>query len=332
MKLLPFFFDLSPSHYIRKTITKKRKGEVFMNEFIISLDGISKKFNSIIALDDMTFKIPSGITGLIGPNGAGKTTILRVLLGLIRPDSGFAKVLGFDTKYESLAIRERIGVLHDRIMYTPFLTPLEYLDTMSRLYPKPKNPRDLLKQVGLSGAANRRIKTLSAGMHQRLGIAQSLMSDPELVLLDEPTTNLDVSGRDQILQLIQDIHRETGTSFLISSHILSELERVCHYLVFIDNGHVVESGTLLDIIKRHSTNRFRILASDSKKLYDILYLQAEFKDLLVAGSNIIMITADMELKDVVRDIGAIAQSVGVEVYEISRSTNLEDVFRGVVKK
>jgi len=300
-----------------------------MSDFIISLNGISKQFDSIIALDNMTFNIPPGITGLIGPNGAGKTTILRILIGLIRPDSGSAKVLGLDAQYESLAIRERIGVLHERSTYTPFLTPLEYLDTMSRLYPKSKDSRDILKQVGLSGAANRRIKTLSAGMHQRLGIAQSLMGAPELVLLDEPTTSLDVSGRDQVLQMIQDIHRETGTSFLISSHILAELERVCHNLVIIDNGHVVESGTLLEIIKRHSTNRIRILTADSKKLYDILDQRMEFKDIVVAGSNILLITADMELKDAKRNIGAIAESVGVEIYEISRSTNLEDVFRGL---
>jgi len=146
-----------------------------MAKRIVLVSGLRKQFGNIAALDGVELEIQSGITGLVGSNGAGKTTLLRVFLGLIRADEGEVSVLDLNVKQHSMEIRRRIGVLHERPVYPRFLTPTEYLETMSRLYPRHRDPAELLELVNLSDARNRRIGNLSAGMHQRLGIAQSLM-------------------------------------------------------------------------------------------------------------------------------------------------------------
>ncbi len=171
----------------------------------VSMTNITKRFGRVKALDDFTINVESGIFGLVGPNGAGKTTILRVLLGLIKPDKGSAQVLGMDVANGPERFLGQVGVLHENPYYPPSLTPTEYLDTIASLYRKSRSAEELLSLVELSNAADRKIKNLSAGMYRRLGIAQALVGRPSLVFLDEPTSNLDVRGRDLIVQLIINI-------------------------------------------------------------------------------------------------------------------------------
>ena len=209
------------------------------SEFIAKITGLNKSFGSVKAIDNLDLVIPRGITGIIGPNGAGKTTLLKILLGLLKPDSGFASVLGLDVTKHSLEIRARVGVLHERPALPKMTTGRQLLKMAGRLFREKKPAEELLDLVNLSEAADRRIDTYSAGMYQRLGIAHALVGNPEIVFLDEPTANLDVVGRDDIVRTLIELNEDHGISFFISSHIMSELERSCHSIAFMKNGKIV---------------------------------------------------------------------------------------------
>lgn len=301
-------------------------------ESIISVKGLLKEFDGVRALDKVDLSVQAGIFGLIGPNGAGKTTLLRILLGLIRPDAGGGQVLGCDIRKDSLELRRRIGVLHERPAYPRTLTVEDYLEKVVRIYGSKKSAGDLLATVDLAYARERKIGHLSAGMHQRLGIAQTFVGDPELVFLDEPTSNLDVSGRDDVMDLIVNLHHERGTSFFVSSHILSDLERVCHRVAFINAGRVIEEGLVQDIIEKHTSSMFRIITSDSMRLAGALQQVPELVGLRVSGANSLTFSLQsLGIGDVQTRIEGLAASLGIRVYAIEHARSLEGAFKEVMK-
>ncbi|MGY5877287.1 MAG: ABC transporter ATP-binding protein [Candidatus Thorarchaeota archaeon] len=302
-----------------------------MSEVIVSVSNIVKDFTEVRALDKVSLDIESGIFGFIGPNGAGKTTFLRVLLGLSRPDSGSGEVLGHDILKESMAIRGRIGVLHEKPFFPKTMTPLEYLTKVSRLYGKDTHSEELLEKVGLSEAANRRIGKFSAGMHQRLGIAQALAGDPELVFLDEPTSNLDVTGRQDLIQLIVNLHHEQGTSFFISSHILSELEKACHNVAFLKRGYVVKKGRVLDIVKEHTQTAFRVVTSDPQELYRAMEGFSAIIRIEITGVNTITLRGAVEDQSALRsEVTRVANQYGIEVYAFEEISTLEEAYKDIM--
>ncbi len=296
----------------------------------IVIDSLTKTFDEIIALDDLSLSTEAGVLGLIGPNGAGKTTLLRTLLGLIAPDSGRAMVLGLDVEESSLEIRGRIGVLHERMVFPAQMEAREYLSDVVGLYDGVQEPDDLLGMVGLGAAAGRQIGNFSAGMRQRLGIALAFAGDPELVFLDEPTSNLDVLGRDQILGLIVDLYQESGVSFIIASHVLSELERVCSHVAFIDRGRILEHGTTNGVIQRHGGNKFRILCSDSDKLLSYVKQMDSVRFIQRLGTTGIQVEIEDDPQRVLEQLGEFAESVGVKFYGLEKSATLEDAFKGAI--
>ncbi len=182
--------------------------------------------------------------------------------------------------------------------YPSFLSPLEYLSRMSKLYEIQRDPEELLEFVSLLPAKDRQIGNLSAGMYQRLGIAQSLMGYPKLVFLDEPTSNLDVTGRSEVLELIMRLHKDTGTSFVISSHILSELQTICSDVAFLGNGVVLEGGSMMDIMKRHSSDRIRIITSDATQLAHFLEKTSWSERVRIAGASTVTLSSSLELDNV----------------------------------
>ncbi len=182
---------------------------------LIRVEEVHKTFDDIKALDGISLEMKPCIFGLVGPNGAGKTTLLRILLGLIKPDKGKAQVLGHDVTDRLRPFLMRIRVLHERPYFPPLMTPIKYLEHVGHLYGAKIDPRELLSEVDLLHVANRRIGKFSAGMYRRLGIAQTLVGDPELVFLDEPTANLDVDGRDIMIRKIIQLHMNRGISFFI---------------------------------------------------------------------------------------------------------------------
>ncbi|RLE69487.1 MAG: hypothetical protein DRJ34_00700 [Thermoprotei archaeon] len=241
---------------------------------IVEAKNIVKRFGKITALNGISLTVNRGIEGLIGPNGAGKTTFINIILGLIRPDEGYISVFGMNPWRDGAEIRERVGVLHEKPQFPKNFTGREYLEIVGSFYGYGKY--DVIKKVNkiiriidLEKFVDRKIGTYSAGMVQRLGLAQALIGDPEFVILDEPTANLDPTSRIEFLELIARLYRDEGISFLISTHILSELERVCQRVSIICDGIIRERGSLIDLTKKYVT-QYLIEVKNPKKLYDRL--------------------------------------------------------------
>jgi ABC-type multidrug transport system ATPase subunit len=298
---------------------------------MISVSKLYKDFKMVRALDGLSLNVERGIFGLIGPNGAGKTTLIRILVGLLRPDSGKGQVFGFDIKSGSVSIRRRIGILHEKPAFPGNMEVQDYLKKVAMIYNSTKTSEEMLSIVSLSDAEHRKIGDLSAGMLQRLGIAQALIGQPDLVILDEPTSNLDVNGRDDIVSLIVELHNELDVSFFISSHILSELERACHQVAFIKAGRIVERGSVLDIINAYTKEMFIIITSDSKSLFSAVSNIKGISQPRITGANAITIRIEKRsIEDIRSEIEKVADSLGARIYAIEKAATLENAYRGIM--
>ncbi len=217
---------------------------------VIATTELTRRFGPITALDRLTVELPAaGVIGLVGPNGSGKSTLIRILLGLIRPTGGSASVLGSDIS-SPRDYASRVGVLIESPAFIPGLSARSNLLSLARLRRLPNERVDaVLAQVGLIGRDREPVKRFSLGMKQRLGIAAALLSDPELLILDEPTNGLDPAGIVEVRELLRDLGRNGRTVF-VSSHQLSEIEAVCDYLVVIRFGELVFSGPMAEMMKR----------------------------------------------------------------------------------
>jgi len=219
---------------------------------LIKTDVLTKKYGHLTAVSELTLDIDPGVVGLIGANGAGKSTLIKMVLALLPPTSGSASVLGLDVLTEGAAIRERVGYMPEHDCLPPDVSATEFVVHMARMSGLTRTAArertaDTLRHVGLYEERYRPIGGYSTGMKQRVKLAQALVHDPELVLLDEPTNGLDPAGRDDMLGLIRSIGTEFGISVLVASHLLGELERVCDHVVVIDAGRLLRSSSTADI-------------------------------------------------------------------------------------
>ena len=215
----------------------------------IATSGLTKRYGKILALDKVDLAVPRAAVGLLGPNGAGKSTLLRILLGLTRADGGSAAVLGRDAIKDSRELRMRVGYMPEIDSLPDGATAADFVSHMAEMSGLPRRAArqraaDVLYHVGLDEERYRLVKGFSTGMKQRVKLAQAIVHDPELVFLDEPTNGLDPLGREEMLDLIQRIHRQLGILVVLSSHILDDVERVCDYVVVLDGGRVVASQPL----------------------------------------------------------------------------------------
>ena len=215
---------------------------------LIETERLTKRFGAVTALDDLTVAVSPGVTGLVGANGAGKSTLLKILLGLIPATDGHARVLDLDVTSEGAAIRERVGYMPEHDCLPPDVSATEFVVHMARMSGLPQTAAreraaDTLRHVGLYEERYRPMGGYSTGMRQRVKLAQALVHDPSLVMLDEPTNGLDPAGRDDMLELIQRIDAEFGISVIVTSHLLGELERVCREIVVIDAGRLLRHST-----------------------------------------------------------------------------------------
>lgn len=213
---------------------------------LIVVDRLTKHYGDVVALNEVSFTITDGITGILGENGAGKSTAIKILLGLLPPSSGSATVLGEDAS-ESTSARARVGYMPEHDCLPSQVSAAEFLTHMaevSGLPPQMARTRaaDTLRHVGLFEERYRAIGGYSTGMKQRVKLGQALVHDPAFVFLDEPTAGLDPAGREEMLALIRKTHREFGISVLFSSHLMADIERTCDRIIVLQGGRLVQSG------------------------------------------------------------------------------------------
>jgi len=215
----------------------------------IELHDIHFRYGSVTALDGVDLDLGEGACGLLGPNGAGKSTLLRVLLGFLTPQRGAGTVLGRDIRREQFQIRRSVGYMPEDDCLIPGMDAVTFTAYFGELSGMPrqeamKRAHDVLFYVGLGESRYRLLETYSAGMKQRLKLAQALVHDPKLLFLDEPTSNLDPQGRNEILDLIKDISSKKDIQVLISSHILPDIESTCSYVVILNKGRIAAQGAI----------------------------------------------------------------------------------------
>jgi ABC-2 type transport system ATP-binding protein len=301
---------------------------------IIHADALTRRYGAVVALDALTVAIDAGITGLVGANGAGKSTLVKILLGLVEPTSGSATLLGHDVVADRGAIRALVGYMPEHDCLPPEMSATEFVSWLARCSGLPagasrERAAEVLRHVGLFEERYRPMGGYSTGMAQRVKLAQALVHDPRLLILDEPTNGLDPAGRDDMLALIQRTGREFGMSVLVSSHLLGELERICDGFVLIDNGRLVraerlgvltgETGTLVIEVDGDAAAMVRRLvamgiAAQPERQRVLVQLPVGDDDRLVAQTY-----------DAVRD-AAVAIGAGLLRLERRRG-HLEDLFR-----
>lgn len=225
-----------------------------MSNPALSAQNLSKHYNGVPALDGLTLQVPQGNIGLLGENGAGKTTFIKLSLGLLRPTSGTASVLGLQIDRSAIDIRRLVGYMPEDDCLPPEMSALDFTVRMAQLSGLPKESAlqrayDVLHLVGLGEERYRNMSGYSVGMKQRAKLAQALVHDPKLVLLDEPTSGLDPAGRDEMLELIKSIRDKMGISLLLSTHLLLDVERVCDHVVILREGKVISEGSLQRILR-----------------------------------------------------------------------------------
>lgn len=235
---------------------------------VIATESLSKRFPRVTALDRLSLDIGPGVTGLVGSNGAGKSTLIKILLGLSPATEGRAAVLGLDVATEGAAIREQVGYMPEHDCLPPDVSATEFVVHMARMSGLPptaarERTADTLRHVGLYEERYRPIGGYSTGMKQRVKLAQALVHDPKLVLLDEPTNGLDPVGRDEMLGLIRRVHTDFGISVLVTSHLLGELERTCDHVVVIDGGALLRSSSTSDFTRTTTTLAVEVTDSDT---------------------------------------------------------------------
>ena len=216
----------------------------------VAVEELVKRYGDVVAVDRLSFSVKRGeIFGLLGPNGAGKTTTLEIIEGLKRADSGRVRVLGMDAATQGRQIKALTGVQLQASSYYEYLTLREILSLLGSFYPRRQPPAELLESVGLADKARRRVRQLSGGEKQRFALAASLVNDPELVILDEPTTGLDPVSRRDLWELVRQV-REGGATVIVTTHYMEEAEEHCDRLAIIDHGRLVASGTPHELISR----------------------------------------------------------------------------------
>ncbi len=211
--------------------------------------GVRKRYGRRQAVEDVSLEVGRGeVVGLLGPNGAGKTSMIKILLGLVRPDAGEVLLLGRPA--DDPAARTRVGYLPELFRYQPWLSAAEVLSLhvrLSGLQVSAQEQAGCLELVGLAGRTGDRVGGFSKGMQQRLGLAVALVARPELVVLDEPTSALDPLGRVDVRDIVLSL-KERGVAVLLNSHLIGEVERVCDRVVILDRGRVAASGTLAELL------------------------------------------------------------------------------------
>ena len=286
---------------------------------VITIDGLTKRFGDVIAVDGLSFEVDQGmVTGFLGPNGAGKTTTLRMLLGLVTPTAGTARIQG--RPYRELAAPLRhVGAVLESSSFHPGRTARNHLRVVSIAAGLPRARADeVLAQVGLDQAADRRVGGFSLGMRQRLALATALLGDPEVLVLDEPANGLDPEGIHWLRGFLRHL-ADQGRTVLVSSHVLAEVAQTVDQVVIIAHGRLVTQSTLAALSAR-TEQAVRVRTPDAEALRPLLVAEGIQAD-LAGPDQIVAIGTTTET------VGQAAAAAGIVIYEMgAERSNLEEVF------
>ncbi len=290
---------------------------------VVTTAGLHHSYGSVVALSDVSLEVPEGVTGLVGANGAGKTTLFRILLGLIHPTAGAVNVLGSDVLDEALAVRSQVGYMPEGECLPNDQTAADFVAYTAELAGLPtgearRRSSETLYLVGLEEERFRFLGDFSTGMRQRVKLAQAIVHDPTLILLDEPASGLDPEGRDQMLDLIRRLG-EFGINVIVSSHVLTDIEATAHWVVLLDGGNLVRSGPLggggdlhsvtVDVVERPEAVRERLVAAGFN---------------VVATGNRLVVDGEADLESSIVD-AVVAADAGL-LRLVRGSLSLEDEF------
>ncbi|MEM2913454.1 MAG: ABC transporter ATP-binding protein [Candidatus Bathyarchaeia archaeon] len=295
-------------------------------------ENLVKSYGKVRAVDGLSLMLNEGsVTGLIGPNGAGKTTTIKIILGLLKPDDGRVEVFGQDP-WDNPKIRTLIGVVYEKAFFPSHQKVIDYLRRTCRIFGVPESRAlEVLRLVDLQEVQDRAIKALSAGMLQKFAIAHALINYPQLVIADEMTSNLDPQSRSALLDLVLNLNKDEKVTFLLSSHILPELSRVCDSVAIINRGRVWAFGKLTELYEKYSVGIIRISTDKPTELSEEIRKLSYVEKLEIDAQGIsIRVTRGRE-EEFYEDISKLARKVKAKMYEIETgSASLEELYRLVV--
>lgn len=295
------------------------------------LDSVTKTYGSRIALQDVSLVFSSGVTGLLGPNGSGKSTLIKSLLGLVKVDKGAGEVLGLRWPAETRALRDRVGYLPEDDCYIHGLQGIESIQMMARLSGLEKTEalrraHEMADFCDLGQERYRTVETYSTGMRQKLKVAQALVHDPELIILDEPTTGLDPAQRQQLLDRISILAKEKGKSVILSTHILHDVQRVCDQVIILASGKVKRVDTLANLQRPTQASLRVSVVADSQRLLQALAIRGVSGELL--GPQDLVVYRTIEETKIIWEASK-ASNVLIQRLEPAKNS-LEQLFLDVV--
>jgi ABC-2 type transport system ATP-binding protein len=299
---------------------------------VIQVKGLIKQFRDLVAVNGVTFDVQRGeVFGILGPNGAGKTTTLECIEGLQVPTSGQTVVLGIDTAREPDRVKERIGVQLQASAYFENLTLTEILDLFGRIYSRRASSRELLAMVDLEDKADTTVAKLSGGQKQRFTVAATLINDPELVFLDEPTTGLDPQARHNLWDIVKRLHQD-GRTVVLTTHYMEEAEELCDRVAIMDGGIVVAMDTPINLIRRlPAPYLVKIVASSSLPEEGLTNLEAVHNVEPVGNNGYLLASTDASTTLPALLAWLNGQGSSLQHLEVTTGT-LEDVFLALTGK
>jgi len=303
---------------------------------MIKTEGLTKEYDGFKAVDNLNLEVKEGeIYGFLGPNGAGKTTTILMLLGILRPSKGKIYLFGQDLSKDFLSIKKKMGVVSEKQYLYKEMTAGEYLNFFADLYgvkSREKRIDQLLKAVDLLGVKNRKLGAFSRGMQQKLGFARALLHNPQLLLLDEPVSGLDPTGIKQIRDLIEEENKK-GRTIFISSHLLSEVERLCGKVGIINKGKLLAEDSM-DNLRRKLTDVVELeieLSEAKKEIIDALSTLEFIKGIKSEGNLLIIkVKADKDYRAQISE--TISREKGIVLGIRTKEMSLEEAFITITEK
>lgn len=305
-----------------------------MNESVVlDIKGLNKLYGKRVVLHNVDMQCYAGeVFGFLGPNGAGKTTTIKIVVGLLDKDSGEVSVCGKDLKKDFEGALSNIGAIVENPELYKYLSGMDNLKQFARMrgVNDINKINEVVRLVGMSNRINEKVKKYSLGMRQRLGVAQALLHDPKLLILDEPTNGLDPEGIHELRNILKSLAHEKGICVVVSSHIMSEMEQLCDRVGIITNGMMVGTYTVDELVNQNAGNYcvYEIKVNDAQKAAQLCGLNEQRYDVDIEKNVLLCSIATDGEQDTIADINSRICAGGVKLYTVSRKDQkrLEDVF------